>query len=98
MSDCLFCNIAAGKIPTQTVFTDDRVVVFGGSVPYTAAPRNLVRLNADGTLDLTFDTGVGPNSQVNVIIPTANGKISTFFASLSVTFSRSISKLDGNGS
>lgn len=28
MSDCLFCNIAAGKIPAQTVFTDDSVVVF----------------------------------------------------------------------
>lgn len=28
MSDCLFCNIAAGEIPAQTVFTDDSVVVF----------------------------------------------------------------------
>lgn len=28
MGDCLFCNIAAGKIPAQTVFTDDSVVVF----------------------------------------------------------------------
>ncbi|MEO5702385.1 MAG: histidine triad nucleotide-binding protein [Gammaproteobacteria bacterium] len=28
MSDCLFCNIAADKIATQTVFTDDHVVVF----------------------------------------------------------------------
>lgn len=28
MGDCLFCSIAAGKIPTQTVFADDSVVVF----------------------------------------------------------------------
>ncbi len=28
MSDCLFCNIAAGKIPADIVFEDDEVVVF----------------------------------------------------------------------
>ncbi|HLA75140.1 MAG TPA: histidine triad nucleotide-binding protein [Gammaproteobacteria bacterium] len=28
MTDCLFCKIVAGQIPTQMVFTDDQVVVF----------------------------------------------------------------------
>lgn len=27
-NDCLFCNIAAGKIPSEQVYSDDRVVVF----------------------------------------------------------------------
>ena len=28
MSDCLFCGIAAGKIPSKVVFEDDHVVAF----------------------------------------------------------------------
>ena len=28
MSDCLFCNIIAGKIPSKKVYEDDRVFVF----------------------------------------------------------------------
>ena len=28
MSDCLFCNIAAGKIPSDSVFEDDTVFAF----------------------------------------------------------------------
>ena len=28
MTDCLFCNIIEGKIPSQTVYADDQVVVF----------------------------------------------------------------------
>ena len=28
MSDCLFCQIAAGRIPTSIVYQDDRLVAF----------------------------------------------------------------------
>lgn len=28
MSDCLFCNIAAGEIPSKKVFEDDRILAF----------------------------------------------------------------------
>lgn len=28
MSDCLFCRIAAGEIPSQTIWEDDRVIAF----------------------------------------------------------------------
>ena len=28
MSDCLFCKIAAGEIPSEIVYEDDRLVVF----------------------------------------------------------------------
>ncbi len=28
MSDCLFCKIAAGEIPSDIIFEDDQVVVF----------------------------------------------------------------------
>lgn len=33
MSDCLFCKIAAGEIPTEFLFEDDRVVVFRDLYP-----------------------------------------------------------------
>lgn len=28
MTDCLFCKIAAGEIPSETVYEDDQLVVF----------------------------------------------------------------------
>ena len=33
MSDCLFCKIAAGEIPSDTVFEDDQVIVFKDLYP-----------------------------------------------------------------
>jgi len=28
MDDCLFCKIAAGKIPAKVVYEDDRILAF----------------------------------------------------------------------
>ena len=33
MSDCLFCKIAAGEIPSDTVHEDDQVIVFKDLYP-----------------------------------------------------------------
>lgn len=33
MSDCLFCKIAAGEIPSDTVYEDDQVIVFKDLYP-----------------------------------------------------------------
>ena len=33
MSDCLFCRIAAGEIPSQKVYADDRVYAFHDIAP-----------------------------------------------------------------
>jgi len=33
MSDCLFCKIAVGEIPSDTVYADDQVVVFKDIAP-----------------------------------------------------------------
>ena len=37
--------------------------------------NNLVRLNADGSFDASFDVGGGPNGQVNGIAIQSNGQI-----------------------
>ena len=36
MSDCLFCKIAAGEIPSETVYEDDQVIVFKDLYPKAA--------------------------------------------------------------
>jgi len=36
MSDCLFCKIAAGEIPSDTVYEDDQVIVFKDLYPKAA--------------------------------------------------------------
>jgi histidine triad (HIT) family protein len=33
MTDCLFCRIAAGEIPSQAVFSDDRIYAFRDIAP-----------------------------------------------------------------
>lgn len=33
MSDCLFCKIAAGEIPSDTVYEDDKIMVFKDIYP-----------------------------------------------------------------
>ena len=40
MSDCLFCNIAAGKIPANIVFEDERVMAFEDINPQ--APTHII--------------------------------------------------------
>ncbi len=36
MSECLFCRIAAGEVPSERVYEDDRVVVFRDINPKAA--------------------------------------------------------------
>ncbi len=47
MSDCLFCNIIAGKMETEFIYEDDKVVVFAdinsqAPVHYLIVPRKHV--------------------------------------------------------
>jgi histidine triad (HIT) family protein len=35
MSDCLFCKIAAGEIPADVVYEDDKIMVFKDITPKT---------------------------------------------------------------
>lgn len=85
------------------VQSDDRVVVFGGSVPYTAAPRNLVRLNADGTLDSSFNTEAFNEYRdlgaIGAVAQQADGKlvVAGRFHSLGATPMHGIARLDSTG-
>jgi len=55
---------------------DGKILVGGGFNSYNGVTENrIIRLNADGTKDATFNTGTGFNNWVNAIAPQADGKI-----------------------
>ncbi|MBI5772005.1 MAG: immunoglobulin domain-containing protein [Verrucomicrobia bacterium] len=55
---------------------DGRIVVTGAFVGYNGVTRNrLARLNADGSLDTTFDPGAGPNTTLSRIYPLGGGRV-----------------------
>ena len=55
---------------------DGKAVVGGSFTIFNTTLRNLVaRLNADGTVDASFDPGVGPNDQVRAVAVQADGRI-----------------------
>lgn len=63
-------------VRTIAVQPDGKILVGGefGSYDGTYFPR-LVRLNSDGSLDTSFDTGSGPDNEVYDIIVQPDGKI-----------------------
>ena len=55
---------------------DGKILVGGGFNSYNGVTENrIIRLNADGTKDATFNTGTGFNAFVMTIAPQVNGKI-----------------------
>ncbi len=55
---------------------DGKVLIAGDFTLENSTNRSRVaRLNPDGSLDLTFDPGVGPNSTVNALAVQADGRI-----------------------
>lgn len=57
-----------GSVLAIAVQPDQRILAGG-------APRNLVRLHPDGSIDGTFQTGAGPNDVVTGIALQADGKV-----------------------
>jgi uncharacterized delta-60 repeat protein len=58
--------------------TDGKVVVGGAFTTYSGSSTSttrLMRLNTNGTQDLTYNTGVGLNSYPLTVLPTADGKV-----------------------
>jgi uncharacterized delta-60 repeat protein len=67
---------ANGDIYTFAPQLDGKVLVGGYFTTFNGQGRNqLVRLNADGSLDNSFDAGTGPNGFVNAIAVLPDGRI-----------------------
>lgn len=79
LSDGTFLNINAGTIWSTAIQSDGKILVGGtGFATYggSAVPSNLFRINANGTLDTTFNAGgVGFSGTVYSISVQSDGKI-----------------------
>ncbi len=67
---------AGGVVESIAVQTDGKILI-GGSFPtFNGVPRSrIARLNADGSLDQTFNPGSGFNNAVLSIVPLPDGRI-----------------------
>ncbi len=66
----------SAQVNTVVVQPDGKVLIGGSFTSYNGTLRNrIVRLNVDGTLDLTFNPTQGFNNDVNCIALQSDGKI-----------------------
>lgn len=93
-------NAASGRIAYQP---DGKIIVTGSFTSFSGVPTNrIVRLNADGTRDTTFNIGTGFNMGAPLVVNPiqSNGKIIVMgnFASYNGTLRNSIARINSDGS
>jgi uncharacterized delta-60 repeat protein len=79
---------------------DGKMIIGGNFITYNGTSRNFIaRLNADGTLDNTFNPGTGANDQVQTLALQPDGKviIGGFFTSYNGTPQNKIARLNADG-
>src|SRR5262249_22985900 len=66
----------AGSVEAITLQPDGKILI-GGSFFFQSQPmlNNIARLNANGTIDSSFNIGNGANSQVFAVVTQPDGKI-----------------------
>jgi uncharacterized delta-60 repeat protein len=102
-SNDLNFNIGTGfdTYPMKSVLqSDGKIVLCGSFISYNGIARNrIIRLNADGSNDPTFNPGLGFNNQVNDIAIQSDGKILAVggFTSFNGTTTNRIARLNSNG-
>ena len=92
---------AGGPVNSIALQSDGKIYIGGGFTSYNGTPLNrAARLNADGTLDTTFNIGTGLTGTVSAIVIQPDGKIilgGTFSSYNGTTVSR-IVRLNTDGS
>lgn len=69
-------GLGAAVINALSVQSNGKIIIGGAFSTYNGISRkNIARLNADGTLDTTFNPGTGASSTINTIKIQSNGKI-----------------------
>jgi uncharacterized delta-60 repeat protein len=96
---------ANDHVHSVTVQSDGKVLIGGSFTDFNGTPRNsIARLNANGSLDLTFNpgTGVVPNSysMVNSLVVQSDGKvlIGGSFITVNGTNRNRMARLNADGS
>ncbi|HEY0459755.1 MAG TPA: FG-GAP-like repeat-containing protein [Pyrinomonadaceae bacterium] len=69
-------SAVAGNVQSMTVQSSGKIIIGGTFKEVNGASRtNIAKLNADGTLDTSFDPGTGTNLPVTATASQADGKI-----------------------
>lgn len=95
-------NVATGAnaaINTAALQADGKIVITGGFTSYNGIAKNrIARINADGTLDTTFEPGSGFNSYNSITIQT-DGKIliGGYFTTYNGVARKHIARLNSDG-
>lgn len=67
---------ANGWVQTAAIQPDEKIIIGGEFTDFNGSVRNrIARLNADGSLDLSFDPGTGANNRVRTAVIQSDGKI-----------------------
>lgn len=96
-------NLGTGPnstVESITIQPDGKIVIGGVFTTYNGTAKNsIARLNSDGTLDITFDSGTGTNESVAAITVKTNGKILTGgnFTSFNTTLIGRLAQLNADG-
>jgi uncharacterized delta-60 repeat protein len=92
---------ANNKVSTIKIQSNGKIIIGGGFTNYkNLGPNYLARLNADGSLDNTFNPGTGAGSFVNTVELQPDGKIilGGYFTSYNNTDQNRITRLNADGS
>ena len=91
---------ANNKVYALALQADGKVLLGGDFTSINGTTRNrIARLNADGSLDLTFDPGTGANTTVFALALQADGKVllGGGFTTINGTTRACIARLNANG-
>jgi uncharacterized repeat protein (TIGR01451 family)/uncharacterized delta-60 repeat protein len=94
-------NGTNGAIHCIAVQTDGKVIIGGDFTSFNNVPSpRIARLNLDGSVDTTFNPGLGPNESVRAIAIQSDGKIviGGVFTNVSGGFFSHVARLNQNGS
>jgi uncharacterized delta-60 repeat protein len=91
---------AYGWVKTTAIQSDGKIIIGGYFTSYNGTARNhIARLNADGTLDTTFNPGTGANNYIFTTSIQSDGKIiiGGDFTSYNGTTTNRIARLNTDG-
>src|SRR5438105_4143434 len=92
---------ANNSIHTTAIQLDGKIIIGGNFSNYNGRGRNsIARLNADGTLDGTFNPGTGANAGVQTTAVQSDGKIiiGGYFSNYNGIGRNGIARLNADGS
>lgn len=88
-------------IYTTSIQNDGKIILAGNFTSYNGTTRNrIVRINADGTIDASFNPGSGANNRIYTTSIQSDGKIiiGGSFTSINGTSRNGIARLNADGS